>query len=481
MSGAFSDLPEKGGLDPAEGVNLEYLVGEDGFSRPIAPMKEPGLVWLDGLMTLKDNDGRERMVARYARLKSLAEVLERGLMVFNDATQSFEPVVRAGVDFLPFLNTGHAFGVNIKDQKYYYFTSPAPVAVRMRVKALWDDVVDANRYEVLTALEAKASAGIPQQRVDVGDSERPWRWVRFADLLGGNVSSKSTVIKALEEETSKPYVYDIESGKEILSHNGTVYFNDYRQRWVAIFVQHFGESSFLGEVWCAEADTPVGPWGYARKIVTHNKYSFYNPKQHLHFDRDGGRFIFFEGTYSHTFSGSPENATPRYDYNQIMYRLDLADPRLTLPAAVYQVADGRGGHDYIMRSAVEEAGKWDAVEAVAFYAIEPDRAGDGTIPIYRLQASVGNSMRIRLAAQPTASPAEPLFYALPPGEQASENPCIAPLYEYSNTTSGGYLYSTQSQPDKPGWDRTEKPLCRVWKAPARTPLLDRVARPIVEH
>jgi hypothetical protein len=481
MSGAFSDLPEKGGLDPAEGVNLEYLVGEDGFSRPIAPMKEPGLVWLDGLMTLKDNDGRERMVAGYARLKGLGEVLERGLMVFNDTTQSFEPIVRAGVDFLPFSNTGHAFGVNIKGQKYYYFTSPAPVAVRMRVKALWDDVVDANRYEVLTGLEAKASASVPQQRVDMGDSERPWRWIRFADLLGGGASSKTAVIKALEEETSKPHVYDIESGKEILSHNGTVYFNDYRQRWVAIFVQHFGESSFLGEVWCAEADTPVGPWGYARKIVTHNKYSFYNPKQHPHFDRQGGRVIFFEGTYSHTFSGSPESATPRYDYNQIMYRLDLADPRLTLPVAVYQVADGRGGHDYIMRIAVEQAGKWDAVEAVAFYAIEPDRAADSMIPIYRLQASVGNSMRIRLAAQPTASPAEPSFYALPPGEQASENPCVAPLYEYSNATSGEYLYSTRPQPDRPGWDRTEKPLCRVWKVPARTPLLDRAARPIVEH
>jgi hypothetical protein len=164
-----------------------------------------------------------------------------------------------------------------------------------------------------------------------------------------------------------------------------------------------------------------------------------------------------------------------------MYRLDLADPRLTLPAAVYQVADGRGGHDYIMRSAVEQAGKWDAVEAVAFYAIEPEKAADSMIPIYRLQASVGNSMRIRLAAQPSASSTKPLFYALPPGEQASENPCIAPLYEYSTATSGEYLYSTQSQPDGPGWDGTGKPLCRVWKAPARTPLLDRAVRPIVEH
>ena len=37
--------------------------------------------------------------------------------------------------------------------------------------------------------------------------------------------------------------------------------------------------------------------------------------------------IFFEGTYSATFSGNP-NPTPRYDYNQLMYKLDLSDPRL---------------------------------------------------------------------------------------------------------------------------------------------------------
>ena len=44
----------------------------------------------------------------------------------------------------------------------------------------------------------------------------------------------------------------------------------------------------------------------------------------------GGKTIFFEGTYTHTFSGNPD-PTPRYDYNQILYRVDLADPRLKLP------------------------------------------------------------------------------------------------------------------------------------------------------
>jgi len=37
--------------------------------------------------------------------------------------------------------------------------------------------------------------------------------------------------------------------------------------------------------------------------------------------------IYFEGTYASTFSGN-EFPTPRYDYNQIMYRLDLSSPQL---------------------------------------------------------------------------------------------------------------------------------------------------------
>ena len=93
-----------------------------------------------------------------------------------------------------------------------------------------------------------------------------------------------------------------------------------------IGLQSFG-TSLLGEIWYSEAENLVGPWTKARKIVTHENYSFYNPKQHAMLDKAGGRFIFFEGTYTHTFSGNKDQ-TPRYDYNQVMYKLDLADPRL---------------------------------------------------------------------------------------------------------------------------------------------------------
>ena len=87
--------------------------------------------------------------------------------------------------------------------------------------------------------------------------------------------------------------------------------------------------------------------------MTHQRYSFYNPKQHPYWTREGGKVIYFEGTYTVAFSGN-RNPTPRYDYNQILYRLNLsdlepidpADERLNLrdpaPApAIGSDADGR--------------------------------------------------------------------------------------------------------------------------------------------
>ncbi|MCX5644739.1 MAG: hypothetical protein NTZ17_08635 [Phycisphaerae bacterium] len=488
-AGAVSDLPGHGGLDPAAGVNLEYFVDKDGFSRPICPMKEPGMVWLDGLLVIKDSDGRERMTARFARLKDLGHTLERGVVVFNDATQSFEPVVRSDPNLLPYPDFGHAFRVTAAGRDYYYFALPFPLTVRMRVEAKWDSIIDPNRYEVLTALELDSvgRAWVPKRDESrLGDpsplatnivrGRTTYRWVRFDTLAGKSAASRARVADALRREKKSTHFYDVQSGKEIEPHGGSVYFNVYRHKWISIFLQAGGESSYIGEVWYAEADTPVGPWTYARKVVTHNKYSFYNPKQHPYFDQDGGRTIYFEGTYSHTFSGSPENATPRYDYNQIMYRLSLDDPRLVLPAPVYQVRDGQGETNYLMGDAVTQADKWDSIEAVAFYAVEPERANAPLIPVYVETVPAAKGQAPRLTTESHAS-AMPLFFALPPSEATDANPCITPLYEYRHTGSGQFLYSAGPKLGMAGFERSEKPPCRVWKAPLGPLLIDGHAKP----
>lgn len=479
-AGAVSNLPLKGGLDPAVGINLEYYVDDKGFSRPICPFKETGLIWLDGLLTVKDNEGRERMVAKFARMKSLGEAYERGLVVFNDVTQSFEPLVRSGVEFLPYSNSGHALRVGVDGEEYYYFATQFPLAVRMRVRAKWEDIIDPNQYEVLTSLGPKISSDGDIRWLDLTKDENPYRWIRTGRLIDSETFTRSSLIKALEEEKKDVYLYDIESGKKISPHGGSVYFNNYRKRWIMITVQQFGESSFLGEVWYAEADTPVGPWAYARKIVTHNQYSFYNPKQHPYFDKEDGRRVFFEGTYSYTFSGSAENSTPRYDYNQVMYRLNLDDSRLTLPVAVYQIRDGEDHKNYFLCDELEKSDQCDSVESLPFYAIEPARANDSLIPVYADTISTKSGRTISLNVKRSGSSARLLFYALESKDQKKDNSCIAALFEYHHIDTGQRLYSTEQQLQNGDWIRTEKPLCWVWKAPSKQ-LLDSKAKPTYRY
>jgi hypothetical protein len=454
MSGAVSALPEHGGLDPEIGVDLTYFVDDKGFSRPVAPMKDRGLIWLDGIMTVPDQNARMRMLARFTRLKSLTEVLERGLMVFNDQTQRFEVIVRSGLDFLPFSNTGHAFPVSIEEQRYYYFTSPSPVGVRMRVQALYGQATDPNGYEILTMLRSTEA--------DESASE-PYCWRRFGDLLNETKLSKAALIQTLEKEVTDLNVHDIETGKAVVPHNGTVYYNTYRERWIAIFCQRFGDSSALGEIWFAEADTPTGPWGYARKIVTHNKYSFYNPKHHPLFDKDQGRRIFFEGTYTHTFSGTLAAATPRYDYNQIMYGLDLADPRLCLPVPVYRLENGA----YLLGDDVNEAGQWDEVESIPFHAMAPERAADDLQAVFALNSNVNGKHSTRLTTERPDPETPALFYALETVSPAEDSDMLVSLYEYRNPSTDRYAYLADPQGLQADWKRNREPLCRVWKAPAR--------------
>ena len=471
-AGAVSDLPDRGGLDPAVGVDLKYYVDENGFSRPLCRLKERGMIWLDGLVKIKDKQGRYRMVAKYARMKSLGEAKERGFAVFNDKSNSFEPIVRSGPDFQLYPNSGHAFAVDVDGQQYYYFGTQFPLAVRMRVRAQWDHVIDPNRYEVLTCLKPADSGRESNRPADKG-----CRWVRTGKLVGGRNTTKASVIKALKQEKAKTRLYDIESGTAITPHGGSVYYNVFRERWIMIFVQHFGDSSLLGEVWYAEADTPVGPWAYARKIVTHNKYSFYNPKQHPYFDQDGGRIIYFEGTYSHTFSGSLENATPRYDYNQIMYRLNLDDRRLALPVAVYRVRDGQDGNEYLLRDGVEKARRWDSVEAIQFFAIEPDRSHGKLVGVYARSIPSKNGRVLSLSLKPLNSCSQPLFYALPPTHEPDENSCTVFLYEYRHSDTGGRLYCTNPQLEGEDRIREKDPLCCVWKTPSGALLPDSNAKP----
>jgi len=261
----FATTPLK--LDANAPISFSYFTQPDGFVKGIAPIPGTGPTWLDSMISLKDKDGKAHLVATYAKIKPPMDVYERGLCEFDEKEQVFKKVREIPLDSKLF-PSGHAFRSG--DQIYFGQSTP-----NLRVPDRYESWLDANEWKAVTC--------------DIA----------FTDAA---------------------------TGKAIKAHNGSVKWNPWRKKWISIFTEGGGTSP-LGEIRYAEADAPEGPWRKSIKIITHQHYTFYNPLQHPEFSEDGGRVIWFEGTYTATFSGNPD-PTPRHDYNQILYRLDLADPRM---------------------------------------------------------------------------------------------------------------------------------------------------------
>jgi hypothetical protein len=284
-SGATSKPPAAGGLPVAEGIDLDYCVGADGFSRAMIELPEKdGVIWIDGVSVVPDETGREVLVCHYSRRAGLADELAHGVAVFDDEAELFRSaaVREPGAWQIP---RGHP--TRWKDPDGVDWLLIGDPFLHTRVRATLAAVLDPAAYEAWDGSRWQATTAPPKPAA----------------------------------------LTDLETGEPVTIHAGSCRWNAHRQRWIMIANQVGGKPSYLGEVWYAEAAAPTGPWSKARRIATHDRMDFYNPVHHDFLDQDGGRVIHFEGTYTNTFSGNPDT-TARYNYNQIMYRLDLDDPRL---------------------------------------------------------------------------------------------------------------------------------------------------------
>lgn len=320
MSGATSALPGKGGLDPDHGVDLDYFTGEDGFARGMAPIPGEGPTWLGGLVAVPET-GRVRLFAAYSKIRGHLETYEQGLCRYDDATGRFEKVTSFPLD-APVVPYGHAVRRTEGGTEYVYFGDPFPL---VRVRATGEALRDLSQYEAFTPLQD--GSRLAEARIDRDAAGKVrYAWRKNTPAVSPEQQERLMRKGLLRREEALLSLIDPGSGKPVVIHRGSVCWNDYRKRWIMIATE-IGGTSQLGEIWYAEAERPEGPWGRPRRIVTHRQYSFYNPCEHPELDQKGGRIIYFEGTYTAEFSGNPER-TPRYDYNQMMYRLDLDDPRL---------------------------------------------------------------------------------------------------------------------------------------------------------
>jgi hypothetical protein len=271
-------------FEPPLRLQLDYFRDTNGLPRGVARMPGSGPTWVSGYVSLPDKSGKPRLVGTYVKIKPPMDAYECGLCVWNDTTANFERhrvvwTKSAESPKQPPVPDGHpAFWKDPSGKEWVLFGNPLP---NLRCPAAFEAWENPAAWEVLT----------PQENLASADDDKP-----------------------------------------IKPHTGSIAWNPFRKRWVTVFMQAFGKPSVFGELWYAEAEKPTGPWGKTVKILSHDNYTFYNPRLHPEFTPAGSPILIFEGTFTREFADRPP-ATPRYDYNQILYRLDLDDHRLK-PAQV---------------------------------------------------------------------------------------------------------------------------------------------------
>lgn len=279
MTGATTTLQPFDSLEPPLRPRFNYFAEPQGRPRALAKIPGDGPTWLTGVVSLPAADGSEKLVACYRKIVGHLEVYEAGQCVWNDTTKQFEHLrtVWKKADDQPqpiSMREGHpVFWTDQDGQRWVLFGNPLPHA---RVPASFEAWQDAAQWQALTPQRSLASA---------------------------------------------------DDGQPVVPHSGSIAWNAYRGRWVTVFMQKFGKPSAFGTLWYAEADSPTGPWGPAVEILSHDNYTFYNPRLHPECTADDSPVLLFEGTYTAEFADHAV-PTPRYNYNQILYRLDLDDAEL---------------------------------------------------------------------------------------------------------------------------------------------------------
>ena len=268
-------------FEPPIAVTFDYFRDNRGVPRGVAKMPGTGKgpTWVTGYVSLPDRAGRQRLVGTYAKIKGYLEAYEIGLCVWNDDAEQFERLRTLWTKSEeapkpPLHPDGHAVPwTDDQGRHWLLFGNPLPF---MRCRATFEAWQDSDAWAPLQ----------PQ-----------------------------------------PTLRSAKGDEEVRPASGSIAWNAFRGRWVTVFQQRDGQPSQHGEVWYAEADAPTGPWGPAVKVLSHDNYTFYNPRLHQELTDPVSPILLFEGTYTATFANRPP-PTPRYDYNQILYRVDLDDPAL---------------------------------------------------------------------------------------------------------------------------------------------------------
>ncbi len=306
VTSATSPRPGPTTFPTTNDIALSYFTEpKTGHAKKMLPSSQPGAMWLFGLINLEENDESELLVTHYSRHLRLGEMVEHGIATFDDATQQFQIHVTFDLQNEWQIPSGQAFRHRDTEGDFVYFADPFPV---VRVPARLEAFCDPQQFQAY--------------RWDPESQQYQWQHLQSPTTQ----TDERQLLEDQQMPTTAARYQVLESGSQrpVTIHRSSVQWNRYRQRWILIGneINSEGKPSHLGEVWYSEAKEVTGPWTTAVKIATHPGYSFYNPRQHVVWDQADGRTVYFEGTYTQMFSGT-QTPTPRYEYNQLLYRLDL--------------------------------------------------------------------------------------------------------------------------------------------------------------
>lgn len=329
VTGAVSELPGKGGLDPDLGVNLKYFAGSDGYVKEMAPNLQDGSVHVELSSLMKTTkDGKECLLAGYVSYDKDNKEVSRGILMFNDQKEQFDLVVRFEEDEMMRYPQGNAFLCNENGKEYWVFCNPLPT---IRVVNDYNSIINPDSYEVYTPIKQGAvyDKKVPRKtELDLDDNGNlKWSWKKKTGLLTQEQEENLIRIRVIKHSDAFYRFTDVDNGNAVELYSAAIQWNEYRKSWIMIAQSKKGTEP-LGDIYYAEAKNPSGPWKNGKLIVSHDQWAFYNPIFHPYFSKDNGRIIYFEGNFDN--DGRTSKPVSYYDNNQLMYKLDLSDPRLNL-------------------------------------------------------------------------------------------------------------------------------------------------------
>ena len=216
-SSATTSLFPLSSLEPPLRVTFNYFCDPSGRPRGVAKLPGSGPTWLSAYVSLPDKAGKPHLVATYAKIKPPLETYECGLCVWDEQKAEFQRqrVLWTRSDPPSQRRTapgGHpAFWKDRHGKAWVLFGNPLPT---LRCPANYEAWQDPSTWEMLKPQATLAS-------------------------VSGN--------------------------ERVRPHSGSIAWNEFRKRWVTVFMESYGKPSVFGEVWYAEAETPHRTVGQSRQ------------------------------------------------------------------------------------------------------------------------------------------------------------------------------------------------------------------------